>query len=134
MRSHIAILKKPYLELILAGKKRLECRLTKTRRVPFGKIAAGDKVLLKESGGPVRGKAMVEKVRFFEGLDEKSIREIQKEYGEQIMADDDFWGARSGARYCSLIWLKAIENIKPYIIKTKGMRAWIIKEEVHISG
>ena len=39
---HLAILKKPYLERILSGRKPIELRLTRTRRAPFGRIAAGD--------------------------------------------------------------------------------------------
>ncbi len=79
MRIHIAILKRPYLSLILTGQKRLECRLTKISCPPFGQIVGGERVLLKESGGPVRGQAEVKKVLFFEGLTPDKIDSIYRD-------------------------------------------------------
>ena len=51
--SHLVILKKPYLNMILEGKKRIELRLHKTRRPAFGHVFAGDRLFLKASSGPV---------------------------------------------------------------------------------
>ena len=126
MRSHIAILKKPYLDLILTGRKCLECRLTKTACPPFDRIAPGENILLKQSSGPVRGRAVVEQVCFYADLTPVGIEAICRDYNDQIIATADFWRSRRDARYCSLIWLKEVTPLTPYRIKTRGLRAWII--------
>ena len=74
MRIHIAILKRSYLSLILTGQKRLECRLTKISCPPFGQIAGGEKVLLKE---------FLKHERYLE-KDDAAIRKLAKEIGAQI--------------------------------------------------
>ena len=64
-KSHLVILKKPYLEAILSGRKTIESRFTKTKRPPFGQIEAGDRLFLKLSSGPVCGTA-VQRIRYAE--------------------------------------------------------------------
>ena len=128
MRTHIAILKRRYLNYILAGQKKLECRLTKVRFAPFNQIAPGEQVLLKQSAGPIRGQAVVKAVRFFDNLTPTKIQKICNDYNGQIMGAEDFWRTRQDCRYCTLIWLENVKKIAPYRIKTKGMRAWLISE------
>ena len=128
MKTHIAILKQQYLNYILQGQKQLECRLTKVQCAPFNQIAPGEKVLLKQSAGPVRGRATVQTVRFFDNLTPRKIQKIYQDYNDRIMGAEDFWQSRRNCRYCTLIWLKNIEKIAPYRIKTSGMRAWLISE------
>jgi len=126
MRSHIAILKKPYLDLILNGSKRIECRLTKIPCPPFGCIGPDEAILLKQSGGPVRGRCRVDRVLFFENLTPETLQEkVIQQYNHQIIAADDFWLTRRHSRFCTLVWLKEIETIAPYRIKGRGLRAWI---------
>jgi len=134
MKTHIAILKQQYLNYILQGQKQLECRLTKVQCLPFNQIAPGEKVLLKQSAGPVKGRATVQAVRFFDNLTPSKIKKIHQDYNEQIMGADDFWQSRRNCRYCTLIWLKNIEIITPYSIKTNGMRAWLISKTTEQSG
>jgi len=127
-RSHIAILKRPYLELILNGSKRLECRLTRVGCAPFGQIASGEKILLKESAGAVRGEARAAKVLFFEGLTPQGVERIYREHNQAILGAEDFWQGRRDCRYCSLIWLTDVRPVEPYRIKTAGRRGWIVRE------
>ena len=61
MNYHLVILKKPYLDLILAGEKTIELRLTRAKRPACGRVRPGDRLFLKPSGGPVCGLATVEK-------------------------------------------------------------------------
>ena len=128
MRSHIAILKRKYLNLILTGQKSLECRLTRTPCPPFDCIAPGETVHLKESSGPVRAQAVVDHVLFFRDLTPEDIRKIYRDYDDQIRAETDFWQSRLDCQYCTLVWFRDIEKIKPYRIQRKGMRAWIVCE------
>jgi len=128
MPIHIAILKRPYLDLIISGRKRLECRLTRVACPPFKKISSDQKVLLKQSAGPVRAQAVVEKVLFEENLTPARVDEIYRSYNDLILAQDDFWHNRRDCRYCSLIWLKNITPCSPYRLRTRGLKAWHILE------
>ena len=42
MNHHLVIFKKAYLDLILQGKKTVECRLSQYKRPPFNAVASGD--------------------------------------------------------------------------------------------
>lgn len=125
--DHLAILKRAYLELILADEKTIECRLTRTSKPPFGVVKKGQRIYLKESSGPVRGVARAGKVisRRIDGSDELAI--IRQEYGERIMATDDFWKSNCQAGYCTLIFLKGVRVLaKPFRISKKDMRGWVV--------
>ena len=129
MRWHMAILKPQYLELILSGQKRLECRLTRIPCPPFGRIGPGETVLLKQSSGPVSGQATVDKVEFLDNLTQADIRLIADRHNDQIMASHDYWTNRQDCRFCSLVWLKDVAHVEPYRIEKKGMQAWLTFEE-----
>ena len=129
MPCHTAILKRHYLNLILSGQKRIECRLTRILCPPYRQIATNETVFLKESSGPVRSEAIVKKVEFFENLSPEKINRIMSKYNDQIMAASDFWESRRHCRYCTLIWLRNIRAIEPYRIKRRGMQAWLVHQE-----
>ena len=61
-QTHLAIIKRSYLNAIIAGKKTIELRLTKTRTAPFGRICKGDQIYLKASAGPVMATAAVARI------------------------------------------------------------------------
>ena len=127
MPNHLAILKRAYLELILAGEKTIECRLTRTSKPPFAVVKKGQRVYLKESSGLVRGVAKAGKVicRRIDGSDD--LAKIQQEYGEGIMAKDDFWQSSCQASYCTLIFLEGVRALaRPFRISKKDMRGWVV--------
>ena len=123
---HLAILKKPYLDWILTGKKTIEARLTKTKREPFNSISPRDKIFLKLSSGPVCATAVVEKVKFFENLSADRILNIKQKYNHQILGDDKYWQSRINSSFAVLIWLKDIHPIEPVMIDKKDWLAWVI--------
>jgi ASC-1-like (ASCH) protein len=129
MRTHVAILKRYYLELILQGLKSIECRLSQVRRPPFGCVAAGDKILLKLSSGPVVAETVVKKVRFFDKLTSEDMEKINHRYNDKIMASNDYWRQHRQARYCSLIWLGKIKEITPYRIINRSRSGWLGLEQ-----
>ena len=75
---HLVILKKPYLDAILDGRKLIESRFSKTKRNAFGRVLPGDILLLKQSSGPVCGMATVETVKNFENLTAEKIDDIKE--------------------------------------------------------
>ena len=129
MPIHLAILKKPYLDLILDGRKTVECRLTRIACAPYRRIHPGETVLLKQSAGPVRGRARVAAVHYFESLTPPDVRKIQRKYNHKILADEDYWHAKKDSRFGSLIELEAVTPLKPYRIKSTGRQAWIVQPD-----
>ncbi len=127
MSDHLAILRPTYLRLILEGAKSIECRLTRTSKPPFKVLAKGQKIYLKESSGPVRGVARAGKVIFRRINGREDLKMIRQEYGERIMAKDDFWESRDAAGYCTLIFLEGVRALgEPFRISKKDMRGWVV--------
>ena len=124
--SHLVILKKPYLQMIVEGRKRIELRLHKTRRPAFGKVGAGDKLFLKISSGPVCATATAEKVENFQDLTPEKILEIKQKYNHDIGGSDEHWQDRMDCKFCFLVWLKDIRTIEPIRIHKKDWRAWVV--------
>lgn len=75
-RFHLAILKRPYVEAIVDGRKQVESRFSIRRRGYFGLINRGDKVFLKVSSGPVCASATIGEVKRFFELGPIKIREL----------------------------------------------------------
>ncbi len=126
---HLVILKKLYLDAILAGRKRIESRLSKTKPYTFGRVLAGDKLFLKESSGPVCATAMVTEVKSFNNLTPKQITEIKHRYNQDILGSDEYWRSRSDCRFGFLVWLEDVKSIKPMRINKKDWRAWVVLTE-----
>ncbi len=127
MPGHLAILQPFYLNLILSGQKTIECRLTRTSKPPFGVVKKGQRIYLKQSSGPVRGVCTAGRVicRRIDGSQDLAM--IRQEYGERIMAKDDFWESRDAARYCTLIFLKGVRALgEPFRISKNDMRGWVV--------
>lgn len=126
---HLVILKKPYLDAILTGRKTIESRFTRTRRAAFGQVSVGDKLFLKVSSGPVCAAAAVQAVKNFENLTPKQIIEIKQQYNQQICGSDEYWQSKMDCKFGFLIWLEDIRPIKPVQINKKDWRAWVVLTE-----
>jgi len=123
---HLVILKKPYLDAILASQKRIESRFTKTRRYTFGRVLRGDKLFLKLSSGPVCATATVAAVKNYQNLTPEQITKIKKQYNHDILGDDEYWQSKSNCRFGFLVWLKDVKSIEPVRIHKKDWRAWVV--------
>ncbi|MGA2678492.1 MAG: ASCH domain-containing protein [Sedimentisphaerales bacterium] len=126
MNHHLAILKKQYLDAILAGRKTIESRLYQTRQKWLSQISAGDKIFLKASSGPVMATAIVDKVKYYENLTAEQILEMQKQYNRQILGDEQHWRQKTTSRYGVLVWLKDVQPIPHLSIKKFDWRAWVV--------
>jgi hypothetical protein len=123
---HLAILKKPYLDAILDGRKPVESRFTITKRAPFGQIFRGDKVFLKQSSGPVCATAVVSAVKSFLNLTSQKVFDIKTRYNHLILGSDEHWRHFSRCNFGLLIWLKDVKSIEPIMIDKKDWRAWVV--------
>ncbi len=129
---HVAVLKKKYIELILDGTKRIECRLTKQARAPYGVIERGETIFIKQSGGPYRAVAKAGRVMCEGGLTPSRIREVRRVYGALLGGGGDkFWTMKSDCNYLTLIWLEDViaTDLGPKLKPLQG-RAWVTMEEV----
>ncbi|MBA7644509.1 hypothetical protein ES703_52253 [subsurface metagenome] len=126
---HLVILKKPFLEAILGGRKRIESRFTRAKHSPFGKVRPGDKLFLKESAGPVCAVATVAAVKNFENLTPKRIIGLKEQYNHHIRAGDEYWWSKADCRFGFLVWLRGVRAIGPVRIRKKDWRGWVVLTE-----
>jgi len=126
---HLVILKKPYLDAILEGRKHIESRFTKTKRPAFGRVLAGDKLFLKVSSGPVCATATAAVVKNFENLTPRQIIEIKQRYNDYIRGSDEYWRSKTNCKFGFLVWLKDVKLLEPVQIRKKDWRAWVVLTE-----
>jgi ASC-1-like (ASCH) protein len=126
MNHHLAILKKQYLDAILAGRKTIESRLYQTKQKWLSQVSAGDKIFLKVSSGPVIATAIVGKVKCFENLTAGQVAQMQKQYNQQILGDEQYWREKINSKCGVLVWLKDVRLIPHQSIKKFDWRAWVV--------
>lgn len=107
----MAIVHRVYAELIVRGEKRVECRLTRNRVPPFGCVSVGERVYVKVSSGPVVATGVVSWVEQVEGLTPTLVRRLRGRVGPMVCAPEEFWEARQGCRYCTLVGLDGVEAV-----------------------
>ena len=123
---HLVVFSEPFLTFVLTGRKRVESRFGIRRIAPYGKIAVGDTILIKRSGGPVVGICAVSRVWFYK-LEGGSWDKLRQEYSEALCADDpDFWKARRSASYATLMELAWPRAIRPATVEKKDRRGWAV--------
>lgn len=112
-KTHLAIFTQPYLDLILEGKKTIESRFSMDRRAPYGKVSTGDIIIMKESGGLVKGEFTAGIVQFIElKKDGKGMKKC-KSFSKKICSNKDknFWNDRVEKKFATLI---QVTNPKKY--------------------
>ncbi|MDD5064075.1 MAG: ASCH domain-containing protein [Phycisphaerae bacterium] len=129
MTNHLVILKKPYLDAILDGRKLIESRLSAVKPCAFERLLSGDKLFLKQSSGPVCATAKVKAVKNFENLTPRRIIEIKQQYNRHILGSDEYWRSRRDSRFGFLAWLEEVKSIEPVRINKKDWRAWVVLTE-----
>jgi ASC-1-like (ASCH) protein len=129
VRSHLVILRRAYLNEILAGRKKVESRFTRSRRAPFGRIGVGDRLFLKLSSGPVCARAFAEKVLEFENLSTSRMKQLKRKYNGLILGSEEYWADKRGSRYGVLVWLDGVRRIEPVRIDKRDWRAWVVLDD-----
>lgn len=126
MNYHLVILKKTYLDAILAGRKTVESRLYQTNQKWLSQVAPGDKLFLKESSGPVTATATVASVRVFTNLNPDQIEKLKNKHNQEILGDEQYWREKSKARFGILCRLTDICPIPRRSIRKFDWRAWVV--------
>ena len=134
---HVAIMNPSFLiDRILSGEKTIETRWYRTRRCPWGRIREGDIVWFKESGGPVRAKAIVSKVEEVE-LGRVDVADLVRKYAPKGKAffrnpDKTIEMARR-KKYAVFIHLDRPEKVEPFQIRKDGFgtgAAWLCVDDI----
>lgn len=124
--KHLAILKQPFLDMILSGEKTIESRWAMHKIAPFNKLSVGDEILLKETSKDVIATAKVKDFKYFE-LTPKVADEIKQKYGKEIgVYKFENWENYRNKKYCTLIWLENVEKVKPFKVKRSNGAGWLI--------
>ncbi|MGQ9547746.1 MAG: ASCH domain-containing protein [Roseiflexus sp.] len=127
MATHLAILREPYLSRILMGVKTIESRFLRVRTAPYGCVAAGDRLLLKRSGGPITATARVTDVAFYDNLTPTRVAALIDQYAGGLCLDDDMLKRAQRSRYAVLIWLGDVAPIEfPPLLNKRDRRAWVV--------
>ncbi len=129
---HVAIMSKKgkLQERILCGKKTIESRWYKTRRLPWDSVKKGDLIYFKDSGEPVTSRAIVVRVIQFEDLDHAVTKKIIAKYGSKISNVElsSFFNSVKTKKYCILMVIKDPTRVKPFNINKEGFgmpTAWL---------
>jgi cytidylate kinase len=123
---HLAVFVEPYLEYVLTGQKTIESRFSAVRFPPYGRVARGDLVLLKASGGPVVGICEVGAAWFYQ-LNANSWKTIRRDFSAAICAQDpDFWRRREHAEFATLMYVSRAKRLPPVAWPKKDRRGWVI--------
>jgi hypothetical protein len=122
---HIAIMRQPYLDYVLSGRKTIESRLTQNRMAPFQTAHTGDLVLFKESGGPIRGLAIVAKVEFF---NVKGITELVGVVADRLPGlafEAGYLESKLGSKYVSFLYLEKVAALPSFAFAKRSRQSWV---------
>jgi ASC-1-like (ASCH) protein len=129
VNSHLVILKKSFLDMILEGRKRIESRFYKAKGHGFGRVFTGDKLFLKLSSGPVCATATVAAVKQFNNLTPEKILELRRQHNLDINGSEEYWRYKMDCTCGFLVWLRDVKTIEPVLIDKKDWRAWVVLTE-----
>lgn len=122
---HLAVFVEPFLQYVLDGKKTMETRFSVVRCAPYERVASGDVILLKKSGGDIIGICKVRSAAFYR-LEKNAWDEI-KTFARDICAEDpQFWEQRKNASYATLLRVNRVKTTDPISVKKRDRRGWVI--------
>jgi ASC-1-like (ASCH) protein len=134
MNYHLVILKKPYIDAVLAGRKTIESRFYQTKHKWLTQIKPGDKLFLKLSSGPVMATSTAASVMAFDNLDRRQIAELKEKYNGEILGDEQYWQGKMNSRFGILVRLKDVKPIAPRFIRKNDWRAWVVLSKTEQFG
>jgi hypothetical protein len=122
---HLAIFREPYLKYILEGKKIMESRFSRKKIVPYKKLNLGDIILLKRSGGPLKGIASISNIHYFT-INNRALCYIKKKYTKSLfIKDQKFWADKQKSSYATIFSLDNVVETDPIYLKKRFRSGWI---------
>jgi hypothetical protein len=122
---HLAIFIEPYLSYLLEGKKTVESRFSINKQPPFEQVKAGDIIVLKQTGGPVRGLCRVANVWCYR-LDAKTWPEIERFSKALCMDGSDFWQKKRAASFATLMQVENVHLLQAFEVSKDDPRSWVV--------
>lgn len=127
MIKHLAVFPQDALDDIFSCKKKIEGRFSQIKIPPFGKVSAGDVVLMKLSGEKIVGQFVVDRVIYFDHPREEEFQTLFKKYARELKIPQTFWLSHERVNYISLMFIKSVTKflIAPVIPK-RDLRPWVV--------
>jgi hypothetical protein len=129
MPIHVAILKRPYIRMILDGRKTVESRLTRTAQPPYRAIESGERVFIKASGGPFMATAIAGRIEQHDGLEPYDILRLRLRHDKAVCGDDGYWQLKQNSRFAVFVQLTRVEPIDAGPAYPRSMRAWHVVDD-----
>ncbi len=126
MNEHLVILRPRYLNLIITGKKDVECRASRFKRVPYLRVRRGDRLWFKKTSGCVTCTSRVVWVKELHITRRQQLEELRTLWQDRIQADDSFWRTASTKHYWTLLGLGRIRRCKPFSVQKRDRRGWVV--------
>lgn len=132
MPIHVAILRPPYPQLILDGRKTIESRLTKSPLEPFNKISPGERIFFKQTSGPFVATAIAGEIFFFDHLTPQKVAALKARFNEAVCGDDEFWNWKRDANFATFIRLMQVQPIDhgPKMKPSSGLAWFALPDEL----
>lgn len=119
---HLAIIKKEKIQKILSEEIKYDYWFGKTKKAPYKDVGQGDEIMLKEPGGKIRGRVIVENALFFD--DYKKLNNIET-YG--ILSRIASLAKKEKTKYITiLLFSKPDKYLAPVTYKKKDSRRWVV--------
>ena len=106
MARHLAVFAPEAIEKIFSGVKKVEGRFSQVRIPPFGKVSAGDTVLIKKPGEKIVGQFLVDRVVYFDHPTKEEIEQVKRKYGSGMALPKIFWLDKEKINYITLMFIK----------------------------
>lgn len=129
MAKHLAIFTPQTVKDIFSGKKKIDGRFSKIKIAPYGKVGAGDIVLMKVSGEEIVGQFRVDRVIYFDHPQKEEAEALIKKYAKDLAMPESFWLAHESIKFITLIFIKEVTKflVVPEVPK-KDLRPWVVLE------
>lgn len=129
MARHLGIFDAETARRIFDGEKKVEGRFSKIKIPPFGKVSAGDIVLIKISGEKIVGQFIVDRVLSFDHPTSEELETLKIRYGSDLAIPETFWLDHEIVNYVTLMFIKSVTKfiIAPEI-KKSDLRPWVVLE------
>jgi len=131
--THLAVMRQPFLDCVVDGRKTIESRLTRNRVAPFGLVAPGDAIVFKLAGGPLRGAAVVDAVRSIGPVQWPVLAAAVREMYSELMMTDDWLELKQGSHYGSFLRLATPIKLPSVTIAKTDRRPWVTLVDRRVS-
>lgn|GEM_PF-2393032 len=126
-RHHLVVVHPCYIDAMLAGRKRVECRLSRLRKPPVEEVAPGDLLWLKPPSRPIRALAVAGECHYSSLEGGQTLASVVAPFRKAIAVDEAFFrDAESWARFVSLIELTQVMALAPMRVLKRDQRAWVV--------